>query len=801
MIDSPRMEEKALQILEYPKVLSQLAGFAAFSASQELALALRPTRSLEEARQRLAVTTEASNLLSVNDSTGIGGATDIRPLSKLAGRGGVLTGSELLSIKTTLIAARELSRVFVHNSSSFPLLTEVAAPLIPQVGLVDAISRCISERGEVLDQASERLAAVRREVKIAHERLMSKLDRMVNDSKITPMLQEGIVTQRNGRYVIPLRADYKGRLKAIVHDQSASGATLFVEPLATVELNNHWQEQILAERDEERRVLTDLSIQVGTNAPVLDAVVESLAALDFAFMCAKYAQELHAVEPILAAFEQGKSDNHPGSVIRLIQARHPLLNADNVVPIDLVLDEKTFALVITGPNTGGKTVTLKTLGLLVLMAQSGLHLPVQSGSILSVFPKIFADIGDEQSIEQSLSTFSGHIRNIVHVLKRADRASLVLFDELGAGTDPQEGAALARAILSNLIQRGITCLVATHYPELKAYAHAIPGAMNASMEFDLQTLRPTYRLNIGLPGRSNALLIAERIGLPAAIIAEARSAASADDVRVEDLLDEIHAQRDLARKDRVEAEAARQKSIQSADELESRLVRIEDERRELLEQARLESERRVADVEKELEALRKDLQRARQPLDALEQTREKTRSIRAKVEKPVERKPEYTSVTSGLRLGEKIRIRSIGMEGFVCGLGTEDVEVQVGSMRMRARLSEIDRRIDLVATQKESEPPSRSFTGTGSSMSASPGMEIDLRGQRAEDALLAMERYIESAYLAGMPFVRIIHGKGTGRLRQVLREALKQSPHVNRWEDGLRNEGGEGVTVAHLEIE
>jgi DNA mismatch repair protein MutS2 len=555
----------------------------------------------------------------------------------------------------------------------------------------------------------------------------------------------------------------------------------------------------LAERDEERRVLTDLSMQVGVNSTALDSVVGSLAALDFAFMCAKYSQEMNAVEPILAPFEKSQPGNHPGSTIHLSQARHPLLEPGSVVPIDLVLDENTFALVITGPNTGGKTVTLKTLGLLVLMAQSGLHLPVQSGSALSVFPKIFADIGDEQSIEQSLSTFSGHISNIVHILKRADRASLVLFDELGAGTDPQEGAALARAILSNLIQRGITCLVATHYPELKAYAHATQGAMNASMEFDLQSLRPTYRLNIGLPGRSNALLIAERIGLPAGIITEARSMANTDDIRAEDLLDEIHSQRDMARKFRAEAEEARLESFQSAEELKNRLSRIEDERRELLEQARVEAEKRVSEVEKELDVLRKELQRARQPLEALEQTRENTEAIRARVEKPVERRPEYTSAISGLRLGEKVRVRSIGMEGVVCGLGTDDVEVQVGSMRIRARLSEIDRRIDLVSTSKEADLPTRSFTGSGSSMATSPGMEIDLRGQRAEDALMAMERYIESAYLAGMPFVRIIHGKGTGRLRTVLREALRQSSHVSRWEDGLRNEGGEGVTVAHLE--
>lgn len=796
------MDDKTLEILEFSKVRSRLAGFAAFSASQELAFALKPTRSLEEARRRQAVTTEAVRLLSVSDSTGIGGSVDIRPLANLAGRGGILTPEELLSIKTTLIAARELSRQFEHAALEYPLLKQIAEPLSPGLGLVDAISRCISERGEVMDQASERLSSIRREVKIAHERLMAKLDRMVNDSKLAPMLQEGIVTQRNGRYVIPLRADYKGRIKAIVHDQSASGATLFVEPLVTVDLNNHWQEQILLEEEEVRRVLAELSMQVGTNAEQLIQIVQSLAELDFALMCARYAQTLRAVEPILTAFEQGKADQHPGSVVKLRQARHPLLDSEIVVPIDLLLDEKTFALVITGPNTGGKTVTLKTLGLLVLMAQSGLHLPVQSGSEITVFPKVFADIGDEQSIEQSLSTFSGHIRNIVHILKHADRASLVLLDELGAGTDPQEGAALARAILSNLIQRGITCLIATHYPELKAFAHSTPGAMNASMEFDVKSLRPSYRLNIGLPGRSNALLIAEKIGLPTEIIAEARSLASEADIHAEDLLDEIHAQRDLVRVDRESAAEMRMQADQRVKELEARLSRIEDERRNILENARIEAENRVTDLERELAELRKELSRARQPVDALQKTHAVLEEIRAKVEKPEERKQEFSPVQSGLRLGEKVRVRSIGMEGVICGISADDVEVQVGSMRIRSRLSEIERRIDQTTTTNQPpEIPDRSYTGVGSSLAPSPGMQIDLRGQRAEEALLALDRYVESAYLAGMPYIRIIHGKGTGRLRQVLRDALRESPHISRWDDGLRTEGGEGVTVAYLVID
>ncbi len=327
---------------------------------------------------------------------------------------------------------------------------------------------------------------------------MGKLEKMISDPRITPILQEAIITQRGGRYVIPLRADFKGRMRAIVHDQSSSGATLFVEPLATVDLNNEWQEKQLAERDEERRILAELSGEVGIYAAALNALLVALAEFDLALACAKYAEDMHASEPLISESRKVKGEKHPGSTIRLYHARHPLLDPEKVVPIDFDLDEGTFAVVITGPNTGGKTVSLKTVGLLILMAQSGLHIPAQSGSAVSCFHQVFADIGDEQSIEQSLSTFSGHITNIVRILRMADRDTLVILDELGAGTDPQEGSAIARAILGNLVERAIPCLVATHYPELKAFAHATPGVTNASVEFDLKTLRPTYHLSLGL---------------------------------------------------------------------------------------------------------------------------------------------------------------------------------------------------------------------------------------------------------------------------------------------------------------
>ena len=463
------------------------------------------------------------------------------------------------------------------------------------------------------------------------------------------------------------------------------------------------------------------------------------------------------------------------------------------------------SLVITGPNTGGKTVTLKTVGLMVLMAQSGLHIPAQSGSVLSMFLDVYADIGDEQSIEQSLSTFSGHITNIVHILQRADHTSLVLLDELGAGTDPQEGASLARSILAYLLERKITCLVATHYPELKTYAHATPGVVNASMEFDLRTLRPTYHLTVGLPGRSNALLIAERLGLPQEIIQDSRTALNPDDLRADELLDEIHHQRDLARRARGAADHARFEAEKMRGELAARLDKIEDERLRVMESARAQAEAELVDLRSELDELRRALGRARQPLDAIKPVQDRMDDLEESTQSPVARRQSEDTIARPLRLGEKVRVRSLKMDGVVTALSESDVEVQVGVLRVRARLGDIQRSGD-----RDAPPiplPEKLVRKSAKAKEAvtpfypSPGMELDLRGQRAEDALDALDRYLESAFLAGLLFVRIIHGKGTGRLRQVVREALQGSPHVSRWENGQDKEGGEGVTVAHLHKE
>ncbi len=789
------MDSKALHVLEYEKILTRLAGFCDFSASAELAGGLQPTADIEQARRRLAETTEARFLLITHDLT-IGGSHDIRPSADLAARGGVLDPQALLDVKSTLMACRDLKKSLEHAADQAPHLARIAMGLPDSFGIIDAVTRVLSERGEVLDSASPKLASIRREVRSARDRLMSRLQRYLTDS--AGKLQEPIITQRDGRYVIPLRAEFKGQIKAIVHDQSSSGATLFVEPLPVVELNNEVRELELAERDEERRILAELSGLVGAHAVELKDGIENLAVLDLAFAKAKYAEEIKAAEPIL----QPVSEPRLPASVNLLHARHPLLDPQLVVPVDFNPRPGTRAVVITGPNTGGKTVTLKTIGLLVLMAQSGLHIPAGSGSELPCFANVYADIGDEQSIEQSLSTFSGHITNIIHILKQADSRSLVILDELGAGTDPQEGAALARAILGHLIERQITSLIATHYPELKTFAHTTEGVVNASLEFDIKTLRPTYHLTIGLPGRSNALLIARRLGLDENLVAVARREINPADLRADKLLDDIRKERNRTSREREKLEKSRSRLEEQNRELEKRLEKIEDERREVLARARAEGELEVAVLRQNIESLKSQLRKAHQPLEALKDIAQQAESLQEKIEAPVERRSgpvsrNSSTVSRPLSLGERVFLPSLNSEGIVTALGASEAEVQIGSLRVRAKVSDLQRKSDSPIVNNE--PQTGIDRGPSTLSAKSPGMEISLRGRLVEDGLEELDRYLERAYSAGLPFVRIVHGKGTGRMREAVRAALKNNPYVKSFEEAHENEGGAGVTIAHLE--
>lgn len=791
------MDAKSIATLEFQKILDRLSGYSSFSASAAMVRALRPTNDYALAAERQARTTEARRLLADHANLSTGGARDVRPLAELAARGGVLAPEELLDIKSTLISSRDLLRFFTKLELEIPHLRAIAAGLEPPPGVIEAISGVISDKGEVLDSASTRLTALRLEVKSANDKVMSKLGRMLTESTTARMLQEPLITMRNNRYVIPIKAEYKNRMRCVVQDQSASGATLFVEPLAVVDLNNYWAEAVLAEQEEVRRILAELSALVGSHTTGIQANVRALAALDFALACARYAEDLRASEPVLKEFPGGK-DTDPDPIFKFTQARHPLLDPKIAVAVDVALEKGTRALVITGPNTGGKTVTLKTAGLLVLMAQSGLHIPAQSGSETCVFRDVFADIGDEQSIEQSLSTFSGHITNIVRILKHTGRSSLVLMDELGAGTDPQEGSALARAILTFLLRRRAPCLIATHYPELKAFAHNAEGVMNASVEFDLKSLRPTYRLLTGVPGRSNALEIALRLGLDEEIVHDARGMINPSDLRAEDLIDEIHRQLESARQARAEAEQVRLDAENERLLLAEKLATIDEERLKVMGDAREQAREDLEELQARIESLRRETTAADQTISKKKDLRHQAQELEEKLATPLESEAPQINQPHPLRPGDRVFVRSLKTDAVALEINENNVEVQVGKMRLKTDLRNIVRS----RSGEQAGTAGLEAELYGSSHKAiyhpSPGTELHLRGLRAEEALAKLERYMDNAFAAGLPFVRIVHGKGTGTLRQLVRQALSESPLVSSWENAMDNEGGGGVTIAHL---
>ena len=794
------MDRKAQQTLAYHEILKKLASFCEYEPAKEKARKLKPTTSLKSAKHRQNETAEAIEFLNKHPNVSINHARDIRDYIKAAQRFHVLEPAQFLDIKHTLITARTLRRTVERSKESFPILWEIASRLPPSLGLVDSITQTFSERGDILDSASSELSTIRKSIHIQRERLMGRMQHMIKDPKIAPYLQENIITQRDGRYVLPLRSEFKGKIKAIIHDQSASGATIFIEPISLVELNNKFRELQLSERKEEQRILLELTSRISEHADSLSNLVSALSQFDLALAKARYAQLLHATKPILRPIKPPTNHKHPGVTIRLFQARHPLLDPKTAVPIDVVLDNHIYAMVITGPNTGGKTVTLKTIGLLALMAQAGLHIPAQAGSEISIFKNIFADIGDEQSIEQSLSTFSSHITNIIHILKKADSSSLVLLDELGAGTDPQEGAALARALLNHLLSRNITSFVTTHHPELKAFAHTTEGVVNASVEFDLDTLEPTYHLTIGLPGRSNALAIAERLGLPHSIIAQARAELNPLDLKADSLINEIHRQRNLARKAREEAEQLKKEAERLHQELASRLEAIEDERKQLLEKTQKEAQEALDEIKKELKRIKQALEREHRPLENIKTLTEQINEIEENITSTSTRYqvdvPEDFQIED-LSIGSKVRLKSLRTEGIVTALSDDEAEVQIGVLRVRTRITDLAS--PHTATEQNDNHELAANTTIVVPKKASPGIELDLRGKRADEAIEALSLYLDKAYMAGLPWVRIIHGKGTGKLRKVTREALQNHPHVQSFEYGKPGEGGDGVTIAFLQ--
>jgi DNA mismatch repair protein MutS2 len=793
------VQTKHLITLELPKVLAHLASYASFSAGAELARDLMPATDVAEIRLRLRTTSEARLLLEAKTDTTLGGARDIRPLAAATLRDAVLAPGELLDVRDTLVAARRLHRLLTRLEGQFPLLAAVAGRIQPCQEIIDEVNRCLDERGSVRDDASPELARIRREARIANERIHDKLQSIISTPTNAQYLQESIITQREGRYVIPLKADFRGRIQGVVHDMSASGATIFIEPLSIVDLNNTWRELQLAEQQEIERILRRLSGLVAERADEIRATVAALAELDLAFAKAKFAEALDASAPELIALRRRPKEDsrHPGATIRLLGARHPLLDPALVVPIDVAPDEDTSLVVITGPNTGGKTVSLKTVGLLTVMAQAGLHIPAEQGSAISPFKAVYADIGDEQSIEQSLSTFSSHLTNILSFIEEADKHSLVLLDELGAGTDPTEGSALARALLEHLRARSVTTFVATHYPELKTYAQLTPGVTNASVEFDPQTLSPTYRLTIGLPGRSNAFAIAERLGLPHEIAEAARSLVSRQETRTEDMLADIHRLRIQAAQARDESNAARAEAERSARELRERLASIGEERQEILARARTEAEQEIEALQAEVRALRRRLQAAAAPLQSVSAIAEELEVLEKRIPEPEVAKVHVPPHVPERQIepGDTVWVRLLNTEGQVLTVGQEEAEVQVGMARIRVSPSALELRApaqEPAGAARPAEPAIRV------SEVASPGTRLELRGQTVEDALHRLDLYLDTASRAGLPWVHIIHGKGTGTLRRAVRHFLNHHPLVSGYETPPEAEGGEGVTIARL---
>ncbi|MER3399686.1 MAG: endonuclease MutS2 [Thermoflexus sp.] len=781
------MRERDLTTLEWSKIQERLAGYTAFPWGAEKARALRPSRDPEEVRDRLAETEEARRWLAEEPGFDLGGVRDLRPLLVAARHGAALTPSDLLAVLDTLRAARRIRRALLRRREALPRLARHADRMREFPELEAELERCLDEGGEVKDDASPLLRHLRAEIRRLGQEIQARLQVYLTDPRYAPYLQEPLITLRNGRFVLPVKAEHRGKIPGLVHDTSASGATLFVEPLPVVEMGNRWRALQAQEEKEVARILADLSARVGAQAEDLYATLEALADLDLALAKARYAIALGAERPEIVPWPEEPPERRAASPLWLRQARHPLLDPQRVVPIDVTPGPSTFMLILTGPNTGGKTVALKTVGLLAIMAQSGLHIPAAEGSRLPVFDGIYADIGDEQSIEQNLSTFSAHLLNILGFLERATERSLVLLDELGAGTDPTEGAALARALLEHFHARRSTTLVATHFPELKLWAQTTPGAINASMEFDPETLAPTYRLRIGLPGRSNAFLIARRLGLPEALIARAQQYVAPEALHLETLLAEAERLRREAVRAWEEAEGARREAQALEAEWRARLARVEAERERLLREAREQVEALLAEARQEVERIRRQVRAVHAA--EVEAARRRLEALQARLREALRPAAPASELSAGLAfaVGDRVWVRPLQAEGEILSLEEDAADVQVGRWRLRMSLSDLERR-------QGARPDRPEPSGASGVRVPTLPLDLDLRGMRVEEALPLVEKFLDDAFLAGMPFVRIIHGKGTGALRRAIRERLRSHPHV----EALEPTPDDGATVVRL---
>jgi len=784
------MQPRVLKVLEFNKVKEQLIKHVASSLGRERVEKLTPSTDYEEVVYLQEQTDEAAKVLRLKGSVPLGGLTDVRGAIKRSMIGASLSAKELIDIASTIYAGRQMKKfveTMVEEDIELPILDSLVQQITPLTDLEQRIKICIDDNGEILDGASEKLRSIRHQLRTSEARIREKLENIIRSSSAQKTLSDAIITIRNDRYVIPVKQEYRGTYGGIVHDQSSSGATLFMEPQAVVDLNNQLSEAKVREKQEIERILLELTAVVAEFGHELSENVTILAEIDFMFTKASYSQKIKASKPAM--------NNH--GFIKVYKARHPLIDPKEVVPNDIELGKDYRSIVITGPNTGGKTVTLKTIGLFTLMAQSGLQIPALDGSEMAVFENVFADIGDEQSIEQSLSTFSSHMVNIVEIINSVDANSLVLFDELGAGTDPQEGAALAISILDEVYKQGATVIATTHYPELKAYGYNREGVINASVEFDIETLSPTYKLLIGVPGRSNAFEISKRLGLKEEVILSARNHVSAESNTVENMIASLEQSRKQAEEELTEADVIRRDAENLHKELQQQIIEFNERRDKLFEKAEIKARDTIEKATSEAEEIIRELRKMRTNQHAQIKEHElidaKKRLEGALPSLGTSKKSAQTKSTKHTyRPGDEVKVISFNQKGhLVEKVGSKEWQVQMGIMKMKVKETDLE----FISSPK---PVETKPLATVKGRDYHVGLELDLRGERFEDAIARVEKYIDDALLAGYPRVSIIHGKGTGALRQGVQELLKKHRSVKSSRFGEAGEGGTGVTVVEL---
>ena len=783
------MKERTLRVLEFTRIRELLAEGALTPAGAEKCRALEPADELTAVQALQAETEEATVILQYTGGHPMIAFPDVKPALVVCEKGGSLSAGMLLNVAELLRASRAAQDALVTERENTPILRAKAEGLFVARNIERDITDAIISEDEIADRASSELMNIRRHLRGAQDRIRDKLNQMIHSATLQKALQDPIITVRNNRYVLPVRAEFRSSVPGLVHDQSSSGATLFIEPMAAVEMGNELKQWELKEQQEIARILAALSAEVAPYAAAMAETQEQLAELDFIFAKGLLSRRFFCVSPKM---------NNEGH-LKIIRGRHPLIDPEKVVPSTIWLGEEFTSLIITGPNTGGKTVTLKTVGLFTLMAQAGLQVPADPGTELAVFEQVFADIGDEQSIEQSLSTFSGHMTNIVEIMHEVTPRDLVLFDELGAGTDPTEGAALAQSILTRLLHIKVRTLATTHYSELKAFALTTQGVENASVEFDVETLRPTYRLSIGVPGKSNAFEISRRLGLPENLIDAARKLLSGNAIRFEDVIANAEYHRQVAEKERQLADEANRETIKLRNEAEQLRKEMEQKREQALRKAREDAKHIVDQARRESESVIAELKKmkknaAQGDASVNDLRRRLDKESDALAEGLGQAAPDGGEAPKTVKAGDKVKILTLGVEGTVLAPPDEkgEVRLQTGMMKFTAELSQL--RLIKEAPAKE-KTTVKAKTGM---MTRTVKSECDVRGMNLEEALDAVSLYLDEAVLAGLNEVYVIHGKGTGILRAGIQQDLRKNKHVKSFRRGMYGEGEDGVTVVTL---